>query len=74
MESKRQYTQPMTAAEYRAILDQFAEKRARLDNQLVLARQRGETARAANLYRYWQQVVAEQRDFLFAAGGLSPAA
>lgn len=64
----------MTAEQYRAILDRFAEQRARVDNQLVIARQRGETVRAANLYRYWQQVVAEQRDFLSAYAGLSPAA
>ena len=54
----------ITVAQYRAILDRFAEQRAQLDDQMVTARQRGETIRAANLYRYWQQIVAEQRHFL----------
>jgi hypothetical protein len=52
------------------MLDRFADQRAQVDSQLALARQRGETARAANLYRYWQQMVARQREFL---GSAAPA-
>ncbi len=55
---------PDLLAQYRATLDRFADQRARVDSQLALARQRGETARAANLYRYWQQIVARQRRLL----------
>ncbi len=55
---------PDALAQYRAMLDRFAEQRAQVDSQLALARQRGETARAANLYRYWQQIVARQRQLL----------
>ncbi|HXK07570.1 MAG TPA: hypothetical protein VMS37_34565 [Verrucomicrobiae bacterium] len=57
-------TAPDALAQYRATLDRFADERAQLDSQLALAQQRGETARAANLYRYWQQIVARQRQFL----------
>ena len=64
MEPEKQHAHPLTVAQYRATLDQFAQQRARVDGMLAAARQRGETMRAANLYRYWQQVVAEQRDFL----------
>jgi hypothetical protein len=51
-------------AQYRAMVDQFADERARVESQLAMARQRGETVRAANLYRYWQQIVARQRRHL----------
>lgn len=64
MNVQTQDTHPLTLAQYRATLDRFAEQRAHVDELLVAARQRGETARAANLYRYAQELVARQRDFL----------
>jgi hypothetical protein len=63
---------PGVLAQYRAILDRFADQRAQVDSQLALARHRGETTRAANLYRYWQQIVAQQRQFLCSTAPTAP--
>lgn len=64
MRVKKQKEQPFSHEQYEAVLAEFSDQRAVIDDLYLTARRRGEIARCKNLYDYWRQVVSKQRDFL----------
>lgn len=61
---KQPKEQPFTQEQYDAVLAEFSDQRAKVDDLYLAARRRGEITRCENLYEYWRQIVHRQREWL----------